>query len=221
MPNANKLNLNVSEKRPPILAIVLVLVIVGLSATSFYFYKQYTTIKDNPQVLGQQASDTLLKSLGKLMVLPTDETPTIAEVLDKEKLKDQAFFSDSQNGDKIIIYTKAQKAIIFREKDNLIVNVGPILINNTSQVSVVLQGTKEAMAAVATTIASELGTSVNVTNKIEAKNPTTLKKNLVVDIKGTKSDAASRIATTIGGETGSLPAGVTAPADVDFLILSK
>jgi len=221
MSETNKLNLGSSERKFPIVTIVMVLVILGLGATAFYFYKQYSTIKENPQVLGQQASDTLLKSVGKLMVLPSDETPTIAEVLDKEKLKDQAFFSDSQNGDKIIIYTKAQKAIIFREKDNLIVNVGPILINNTAQVSVVLEGTKETMASVATTIASDLGTSVNVVNKIEAKNPSSVKKNLVVDLKGGKTDVANKIATTVSGEVGTLPAGVTAPTDADFLILTK
>lgn len=72
-----------------------------------------------------------MSAVGKLMVLPSDETPTLATVLDKEQLKDQPFFADSQNGDKILIYTKAKKAIIYRLDGNKLINVGPIILDQT------------------------------------------------------------------------------------------
>lgn len=69
------------------------------------------------------------EKVGKLLTLPTDEQPTVATVQDKEKLKDQPFFKDAQNGDKLLIYTKAQKAIIYREEGNKLINVGPVTLD--------------------------------------------------------------------------------------------
>jgi len=62
------------------------------------------------------------------MELPKDEEPTIATVLDKEKLKDQLFFAKAENGDKVIIYSKNQKAILYRPSINKIIDVAPISI---------------------------------------------------------------------------------------------
>lgn len=71
----------------------------------------------------------MTEKVGKLIALPADETPTIATVEDKTKLADQAFFSAAENGDKLLIYTKAQKAIVYRPSTNQIINVGPISID--------------------------------------------------------------------------------------------
>jgi hypothetical protein len=66
------------------------------------------------------------------MVLPADETPSIATVLDKDKLDGQAFFANAQNGDKMIIYTNAKKAILFRPSEKLVVEVMPLLIGDNA-----------------------------------------------------------------------------------------
>jgi hypothetical protein len=62
--------------------------------------------------------------------VPKDETPTLATVTDKTKLKDQPFFKDAENGDQILIFPQAKKAIIYREKENRLINVGPIAITS-------------------------------------------------------------------------------------------
>ena len=62
------------------------------------------------------------------MSVPADETPTLASVTDKTKLKDQPFFKDAENGDQILIFPQAKKAIIYRESTNKLINVGPIAI---------------------------------------------------------------------------------------------
>lgn len=98
---------------------------------SYYFYTKYQETQKllkNPQQAAKQEIDNTVAKLGKLMVLPKDETPTIATVTDRTKLKDQPFFSKSQNGDKVVLYIKARKAILFREKDNKIIEVAPINI---------------------------------------------------------------------------------------------
>lgn len=77
------------------------------------------------------STEQLLAKVGRLIVLPTGETPTIASVVDSEKLKgEQAFYRDVQNGDYVLIYPQAQKAFIYRPTTDVLVNVGPVYMNN-------------------------------------------------------------------------------------------
>ncbi len=60
------------------------------------------------------------------MILPNGETPTIATVSDPEALKDQVFFVDAQKGDKVLIYSNAKKAILYRPGDDKIITIAPL-----------------------------------------------------------------------------------------------
>ncbi len=78
----------------------------------------------------QAEVDSLVAQVGKLIALPTDEKPTVATVTDATKVKDQPFFVNAKNEDKVLIYQKAQKAILFRPSENRIIEVGAVNINN-------------------------------------------------------------------------------------------
>jgi hypothetical protein len=124
-----------SKKRSasfPINNLIMALVVIASLAVAGYFYKQNRDIKANPNSVSQKEVESLTKNISKLMTVPTDEQPTVATVQDKEKLKDQPFFKDAQNGDKLLIYTKAQKAIIYRESQKKLVNVGPVSLENST-----------------------------------------------------------------------------------------
>lgn len=69
--------------------------------------------------------------VSKLMVLP-DEAPTVAVVSDLEKLKGQQFFARAHEGDIVLMYPKAQKAILYNPTLNKIIEVAPIT-NDTTQ----------------------------------------------------------------------------------------
>ncbi len=100
-------------------------------------------VKLKPQVLGlskgtqdiQVETDKLISDIGKIMILPSDEKPTIATVTDLEKVKDQAFFKNAKNGDKVLIYTNAKKVILFRPSENRIIEVGAVNINQGGEAS--------------------------------------------------------------------------------------
>ena len=111
------------------LLIVAAIVFVSAVAAAGYFFWQYNALKSNPDTIAKEKTDTLVTKVGKLYVLPK-ETPTVAEISDKEKLKDQAFFNNAQNGDYLLLFTNAKQAIIYRESTNQLINVGPISISS-------------------------------------------------------------------------------------------
>ena len=102
-----------------------------------------------PQVLGlskgqaqvQAEVDSLIAEVGSLIALPTDEKPTVATVSDVEKLKDQPFFKNAANGDKVLIYTNAKKAILYRPSEKKVVEVGAVNIRQTEQPVAPVAGT--------------------------------------------------------------------------------
>lgn len=114
-----------ASMRPTRLITVLVILLLIATGGAIYFYKQAQAGKKDPQKDLQQT----ITSVGKLMVLPSDEVPTLATVSDPDKLKDQAFFANAQMGDKVLIYTKARKAILYSPSKNVIVEVSPLNIS--------------------------------------------------------------------------------------------
>jgi len=107
------------------LIIVFILVALCIAAGAFFLSKSYIFKKD-PQKEIEQQTKNLINQVSKLVVLPQDETPTIATVSDPEKLKDQPFFANAKKGFKVLIYTNAKKAILYDPLENKIVEIAPI-----------------------------------------------------------------------------------------------
>lgn len=110
----------------------VVILILGFGVASIYFYTKY---QKSQQLLGDSTvaagEDTrkIVAAVGKLMELPTGEEPTVATVTNVEQLRSQDFFKRAQNGDNVIIYEKAGKAILYRSSVNKIIDVSPVQIN--------------------------------------------------------------------------------------------
>lgn len=109
----------------------LLFLAIGIGATVY-------VVKIKPDLLGlslsqaqsQVEADKLISEVSLLIALPTDEKPTVATVTDLEKVKDQPFFKNAKNGDKVLIYTNAKKAILYRPSEKRIIEVGAVNINN-------------------------------------------------------------------------------------------
>jgi hypothetical protein len=102
---------------------VTALIFVALIAATAYFYMQWKKATSNPQISSQEEVAAIKKKISAFIELPSSEEPTLATVTDVEKLKDQPFFSKAQNGDKVIIYTNSQKAILYRPSTGKIVDM--------------------------------------------------------------------------------------------------
>lgn len=105
---------------------LFVLSLIALSA-AVYFFWQYQAIINKD---GRKELAGYLTTISTFMELPKDETPTLATVADVAKLRSQSFFKNAQNGDKVIIYVKTQKAILYRPASKKIIEVAPINIQN-------------------------------------------------------------------------------------------
>lgn len=75
--------------------------------------------------LEQEVSE-VIAAIGKHILLPDGEEPTVATVSDPDKLKDQLFFKHAKAGDKVLIYTKAKMAYLYDPKKDILLEVAPI-----------------------------------------------------------------------------------------------
>lgn len=119
-------------------ALLIVFVISAIIAGDIVYFFEYQKSQEKLKVLGSQQEGAktedarLTDAIGRLMVLPHGESPTIATVTDKDRLKTQPFFAQAENGDKVLIYSKAKKAILFRPSINKIIDVTSIAIASPS-----------------------------------------------------------------------------------------
>jgi hypothetical protein len=108
--------------------VVLSLAIVAISGVAGYFWYQNSQLAEGQTGTENEEIQDIIANISEFFVLPTDEEPTVATVSDPELLKGQAFFAKAKKGDKVIIYAKAKKAILYDPVARKIVDVAPINI---------------------------------------------------------------------------------------------
>lgn len=99
-----------------------ILIVVGstlLVGGGFFLFRGHAQ-----QEVLRRENEALLAAIGKLVLLP-QETPVIATVVDLDKLKGQAFFAKAQRGDKVLIYTREHKAILYNPTEGRVVEFAP------------------------------------------------------------------------------------------------
>ncbi len=169
------------------------------------------------------------------MELPQGETPTIATVSDKEKLKDQPFFKATENGDVLLAYTKAMQAILDRPNTNKIINVAPINLNgNTTGIPVAKESTTVSASKIRVAYYNGTPTVGLATNAEKIINKqfsnfqtvaltnaskTGYKETIVVDLSGEHGQEVTEVAKLLSGKVAPMPAGEVRP-DADILIIS-
>jgi len=115
--------------------IVLTLLFLSASAFAVYFYIQFNELRKNPQKVAQEQVRQLVSDVSELMVLPEDEQPTVATVADPEQLIGQPFFNKAKKGYKVLIYTNAQKAILYDPDAKKIIDIAPLNIGSDAPVA--------------------------------------------------------------------------------------
>jgi hypothetical protein len=113
--------------------IIVGIVLAALLALGTWQFLELQRLRAGDQTAEQARADAakLKDKVGKIIQLP-DEDATVATVQDVSKLSEQEFFKDAKDGDKVLIFTAAKRAVIYRESDNKVINSGPIVINSTT-----------------------------------------------------------------------------------------
>lgn len=127
---------NTSGKMFRTVYFIILLAAIGVAVWSSWSYYQQklenrklTDPKYQAEITKQEVNN-IVAEVKKLMILP-NETPTVYVINDAAaSMKDQAFYQGSVNGDRVLVYSKAMKAIIYSPSRNLIVNSGPVYVND-------------------------------------------------------------------------------------------
>jgi cytoskeletal protein RodZ len=121
--------------------LLTLIIFIALVAGLIFFAVRYNHAQKeanrlaDPKAAATEQTNRLVAEVGKLVDLPTNETPTIATVADITKLKGQAFYASAQNGDKVLIYVQAKKAFLYRPSTNKIIQIAPVNLGTSSQSS--------------------------------------------------------------------------------------
>lgn len=197
-----------------IFSLLNVLLILALAGFGGFYFKKYNDLKNsNPEKIQQAQTDQYVKEVGKLYDLPKSEKPDVATVKDKDALKKQyPFFDKAENGDVVLIYKDAKIAILYRPSNKQLVKVGPV--NIQSGVTIKVIGSQAERTAIEKTLKDN---NLSYTDGGDAKVAVT--GALVVDLKGTNGDQASKLAEIVKGKVGNVPDGQDKPTDADLLII--
>lgn len=200
---------------------------VGLAG---YFYYRYQLLSGN---VAQKETEELVKQLSKVMVLP-EEVPTLATVTDNKKLTGQRFFVKAMNGDKVLIFPLASKAILYRPSSKKIIEVAAVQ-SLPSEAKPTTNEVKEISKNINPIVALYNGTTTTgVTNKIEkiikekmsdantgikeAAANQDYQQTIVIDLSKKFTDRAGEIASFLEGKVTAMPQGEIAP-EVDILVI--
>lgn len=111
-----------------VLKLLIALCIVALGS-AWYFYDKVSDAKQDPVAKAGIETANLVAKVGKLIILPVDEVPTVATVEDVEKLKDQPFFANAKVGFKVLLYANAKKAFLYDPVNNKVVESAPFNVD--------------------------------------------------------------------------------------------
>jgi hypothetical protein len=172
---------------------------------------------------GQAGMQLCVSRVGKLMILPTGETPTYGTVSDKTKLKGQTFFAKAENGDEILIYAQAKLSILYRSSINKIVNVGPLVVGNSgspyvdSKIAIENGSGNSALLEKMAAAVTKAYPNTQIVKKSDATR--SFPTSIVIDVNKVNQPLDEQIADSLGVKAGVMPLGEAAPDGTDFLII--
>lgn len=83
----------------------------------------------------------LVASVGAHFLLPADEEPVVATITDATALAaEQEFYQNASNGDRLLIYQGRKQAILYNPTLDIIVNVGPVVLQDDPNAAAPAEG---------------------------------------------------------------------------------
>jgi len=121
------------KSRSTLIGLLIVLLVVLLGTVEMRRQEALAQLKELTVQLGgvdpeaQEEADRVVKLVRKLMVIDESIQPTVATIVDVEKLKaENQFYAQAENGDNLII--TPTRAILYSVKKNIILDVVPVQV---------------------------------------------------------------------------------------------
>lgn len=99
---------------------LIILVLAGIMAYQLLYKPSSPPVTDATDLATREREELIMK-VGSHIVLPKDEVPTVATVLNADQLRQQPFFQNALNGDKVLIYSLAKVAVLYRPSEDRII----------------------------------------------------------------------------------------------------
>lgn len=116
-------------KKNKLINILIIFIAVIAVAFGSYFYYKLNKMENTSNIKVQKELDNLLSKVSRHYLVPAGEEPTVATVSDPELLKKQSFFTLAEKGDKVLIFTKSGKAVLYRPSIDKIIEI--VSVKNT------------------------------------------------------------------------------------------
>lgn len=197
---------------------LVIAIFIGL-----HWYHFYSLIVFQDE--GQREAARIAHSVSGRVQLPKNEDPALAIIKDKKVINRGGVLADAENGDRILLYYKSGKAVLYRPSNGKIVAIGPLVLDaSASQVKgtkvVVRNGSGvESKAASALKLLNDRYEEANISNVDEAGRsdyPSTIVVDLSED--GEKNEFAGAMIELLGARKGILPQGESKP-NADILVI--
>ena len=117
---------------------LFIAILLACTGVTFYFYRLYTASQKQlsdltakvPLMTSEKQEDTsLVARVARHILLPSDEMPLIQTVMDVSVFKNEPFYKNAQNGDKILVY--ANRAILYNPTEDRVMEVGVVRSENS------------------------------------------------------------------------------------------
>ncbi len=130
------------KKRKVVNIIILIVLLVPLGLSIYFYYQLHNIKKTTTSEPNKEVKDIITK-VSNIYLTPSTEEPTVATVSDPSILKNQSFFTQAEKGDKVLIFTKAGRAVLYRPSINKIIEITSIKNNSNDNEENTLTKEKE------------------------------------------------------------------------------
>lgn len=118
-------------KRKTFNLILFIVLLMSFCLSGFLYYK-LKRVEESKTTDTKEEVKSLVDKVSRLYLVPQNEEPTVATVSDPQILKEQSFFTLAEKGDKVLIFTRASKAVLYRPSIDKIIEIAPIKNNPLS-----------------------------------------------------------------------------------------
>lgn len=111
-----------------IIVTLFVLFVLTLAGAVYFFlqYQKTQAVVGGGDGVSEEEVVRIVGLVSQHVVLPENETPSVALVTNIEELRDQPFFRNAENGYQVLVYQQTGLAVMYDPQRDLVVNMAQI-----------------------------------------------------------------------------------------------